>query len=206
MTEPRPTTSRAPLPAFRAAVFALVGTVLGVCAHRLVAEGPPPWRQGAAAAAVLFAVGLAGARRPRSRAAVVAACGAGQAALHLWLSTAHAHPSSPARAHHGPGAQAAWYDSSAMTAVHAASAVVVALLLHGADAVCWSPARGPTAAVDAARARTAVVGTLLGTRAAVPAVPALVRAWPGRPCLKGSVLTDVVVRRGPPRSGTAPAL
>jgi hypothetical protein len=65
MTKLRTTTHHAPLPVLRAAVFALVGTVLGVSAHHLVAEGPVPWRQSGPAAAVLFAVGLVGARRPR---------------------------------------------------------------------------------------------------------------------------------------------
>ncbi|MFH9002274.1 hypothetical protein ACH4E5_03380 [Streptomyces afghaniensis] len=68
------TTFRAPLPVFRAAVFAFVGAVLGVSAHHLIAEGPAPWRQSAAAVAVLFAVGLAGARRPRSLMSVMAVC------------------------------------------------------------------------------------------------------------------------------------
>src|SRR4051812_11054555 len=74
----RMSTRHAPLPVLRAAVFALVGTVLGVSAHHVVTEASMPWRHGAAAAAVLFAVGLVGTRRRRSTATVVAVCGAAQ--------------------------------------------------------------------------------------------------------------------------------
>ncbi|GAA2386498.1 hypothetical protein [Streptomyces coeruleofuscus] len=216
MTEPS-TTFRAPLPVFRAAVFAFVGTVLGVSAHHLVAEGPAPWRQSAAAAAVLFAVGLAGARRPRSLMSVVAVCGAAQSALHLWLATAHEHSAPatavPAHAHHGTDAHTAWHErlhgSLAMTAVHATSAVLVAVLLHQADTVCWSLARGMTAAVDAVRARMATVWTLLRERLAAARYrlpPAVIGAWLQGPPMKRAVLADVLVRRGPPRAGVSLAI
>jgi hypothetical protein len=211
MTELR-TTPRAPLPVLRAAVFALVGTVLGVSAHHLVAEGPAPWRQSTAAVALLFAVGLAGARRPRSLISVVAVCGAAQSALHLWLATAHAHSAPatamPAHAHHGADTHTAWHerlhDSLAMTAVHAASAVLVAVLLHQADTVCWSLAQGLTTAVDAVRTRMATVWMLLSERPAPVRyrLAAITRAWLQGPPLTEAVLEDVVVRRGPPRART----
>ncbi|MFD4509291.1 hypothetical protein [Streptomyces sp. NPDC058457] len=216
MTMLRPTTHHAPLPALRAVVFALVGTVLGVSAHHLVAEGPMPWRQSALAATVLFAVGLAGARRPQSLAAVVAVCGAAQAGLHLWLMAEHPDASPPTAAmpmampahmQQGADAHTAWHDqvhnSSAMTAVHAVAAVLVGVLLHRADTVCWTLARGLTTAVDTAHARVATTWTLLTGRTA-PAdtgLPALVYAWLECPLLKGEVLADVVMRRGPPRAG-----
>lgn len=215
MTELR-TTHRAPLPVLRAAVFALVGTVLGVSAHHLVAEGPAPWRQSTAAATVLFAVGLAGARRPRPLTTVVAACGAAQSGLHLWLATARAHsePSTamPAHAHHGMDSHTAWHerlhDSLAMTALHAASAVLVAVLLHQADTVCWSLARGLMAAFDVVRARLATVWTLLHGHptTAVHRLPTVVHAWLEWPPLKWTVLADVVIRRGPPQAGTSLAI
>ncbi|WP_174855562.1 hypothetical protein [Streptomyces rishiriensis] len=72
MIRPRPTTHHAPWPALRTALFASDGTILGGGAHHLVAEGPLPWRQSATATAVLFGVGLAGVRRPRSLATVAA--------------------------------------------------------------------------------------------------------------------------------------
>lgn len=205
---------RAPLPALRAAVFAVVGTVLGVSAHHLVAEGPAPWRQSVLAALVLFGVGLIGTRRPRSLATVVATCGAGQGGLHLWLMTEHADDSSASMVmsghmRHATGADQAWHEhmhnSVAMTVVHAVVAVLVAVLLHRADTVCWSLARGLTTAVEAVRARIATARALLDGRPARTglAPSALVLAWLDRPSLQQAVLVDVVVRRGPPQAGLA---
>lgn len=213
MTQPstlRTSVHRAPLPVPRAAVFAVVGTVLGVSAHHLVAEGPAPWRQSGLAALVLFGVGLLGARRPRSLATVVATCGAAQTGLHVWLMTAHAHGAAAAptamsgHLHHD--AHQAWHgrlhDSVTMTAVHVVAAVLVAVLLHRADTVCWSPARGLTTAVEAVRTRLAWVRlALAGGRPVVPWPSVLVLAWLERPPVEEAVLADVVVRRGPPRAG-----
>lgn len=221
----RPPTRHAPLPVLRAAVFAVVGTVLGASAHHVVVEGPAPWRQCAVAVAVLFAVGLVGARRPRSLATVVATCAVAQAGLHQWLMTAHPHGtapmpsmasmtsvasmSMPGHPRHGTDthAHARWHgrihDSLTMTAVHAVAAVLVAVLLHRADTVCWSLARGVTTAVEAVRARIATVRAALGNRP-VPAetgLPAPVLAWLERPPPEEAALTDVVVRRGPPQAG-----
>jgi hypothetical protein len=204
----------APLPALRAAVFAVVGTALGVSAHHLVAEGPAPWPQSLFAALVLFGVGLVGTRRPRSLATVVAACGAGQAGLHLWLMNEHADDSSASMVmsghmRHTTGAGQVWHEhvhnSVAMTAVHAVAAVLVAVLLHRADTVCWSLARGLTSAVEAARARIATVRALLDSRPIRTglAPSALALAWLDRPPPRQAVLVDVVVRRGPPRAGLA---
>ncbi|MGY1495500.1 hypothetical protein ACW4TU_02445 [Streptomyces sp. QTS52] len=205
-----PTTHSAPLPVFRAAVFAVVGTVLGVSAHHLVAEGPAPWRSSVAAAVLLFAVGLVGTRRPRSLAAVVVTSAAAQTGLHLWLSAAHSrHPAMPAtampaHAHHPMPAHGAWpeglHHSAAMTVLHAVAAVLVAVLLHRADAACWSLAHGLTGAVEAVRTRIATVRALLDGRPMPAERGARVRR-PRRtepPPLRGALLADVVVRRGPP--------
>ncbi len=208
----RTTTHHAPLPALRAAVFAVVGTVLGVSAHHLVDDGPVPWRQSATAAAVFFAVGLAGARRPRSLTAVVATCGAAQGGLHLWLLAEHADGSPtmamPSHLRHPADAHSAWHErlhaSTAMTVAHVLVALLVAVLLHRADAVCWSVARGLTTAVDLVRARIAVARSLLGERqiqAGSGMRGAVALAWLDRPPLLGAVLMDVVVRRGPPQAG-----
>lgn len=210
------TTRRAPLPALRAAVFAIVGTVLGVSAHHLVAGGPAPWRQSALAALVLFAVGLVGARRPRSLVTVVATCGTAQTGLHLWLMTAHAHGDAaapthlPGHPHHD--AHEAWqerlHDSVTMTAVHVVAAFLVAVLLHRADTVCWALAQGLTTAVEAARTRIAAIrAVLLDGRPVVPRAEAsmLVLARLELPPPERVVLADMVVRRGPPRAGFAHA-
>ncbi|MFD8309059.1 hypothetical protein ACFV29_43105 [Streptomyces sp. NPDC059690] len=215
MTKLRTTTPHAPLPVLRATVFALVGTVLGVSAHHLVAEGPMPWRQSVLAAAGLFGVGLVGTRRPRPLAAVVAVCGAAQAGLHTWLMAEHpagtASMTTPAPMHHGMDAHTAWHehahDSLAMTAVHAVAAVLVAVLLHRADVACWSLARGLTTAVNAARARVVTAWTLFSERLSPlgAGLRALVPDW-FEPPLSGALLADVVVRRGPPRAGLTRAI
>lgn len=200
------TTTRAPLPVLRAAVFAVVGTVLGVSAHHLLAEGPVPWTRGAAATAVLFAVGLLGVQRPRSLATVVACSVAGQSGLHLWLTLTAAAQHSGGHQH---GAGRAWHeqlhDSLAMTAAHALVAALVAVLLHRADAVCWSLARGVTAAIDGVRARLAAARLLLA-RPAAPrptAALAVVPAHDERPLTARPLLAHAVVRRGPPATSAA---
>lgn len=202
---PTPTT-RAPLPVLRAAVFAVVGTVLGVGAHRLLAEGPVPWSRSAAAAAVLFAVGLVGVQRPRGLATVVACSVAGQSGLHLWLTlTAAAH-------HHGghlPDGPPAWHErphgSLLMTAAHALVATLVAVLLHRADAAFWSVARGVTATREAVRALLAATRLRL-TRPAPPAPTAATVVLPEygeRPLTARPLLAHAVVRRGPPATSAA---
>lgn len=209
MHQPRPTL-RAPLPVLRATVFAVVGTVLGVTAHHLLAEGPVPWGPGAVAAGVLFALGIVGARRPRPLAVVVTCSVAGQSALHGWLAlTARGgHPTAAVAHHHGApahDAHGAWHerahDSVAMTAAHLVLAVLVAVLLHRADAACWTLARGVWAAGGAVRAHlTAAWRAVAGQLPAAPdlagsvGVPAQVR----RPPVVDLVLTHVVIRRGPP--------
>ncbi|MFF1723910.1 hypothetical protein [Streptomyces sviceus] len=200
------TTTRAPLPVLRAAVFAVVGTALGVSAHHLLAEGPVPWGRGAAATAVLFAVGLIGVQRPRSLATVVACSVAGQSGLHLWLTLTAAAHHSGGHLHDG---RSAWHErlhgSLAMTAAHSLVAVLVAVLLHRADAVCWTVARGVTAALDAVRDRLAAA-RLLFTRPPSPAPAAAVTVVPvydERPLTAWPLLAHAVVRRGPPAASAA---
>ncbi|MGX1267779.1 hypothetical protein [Streptomyces phaeoluteigriseus] len=199
------TTPCPPLPALRAAVFAVVGTVLGTGAHQLLDERPVPWAQGATAAAVLFGLGLAGARRPRRPATVVVVSVLAQSGLHQWLTyTGHPRASTAAHVHDPHGTHAFWsgrpHDSLAMTAAHALVAVGAAVLLQRADTACWALARGLTAALDAVRARL-----LLGaTRRAGPSglgVPVAVVAAEGdRLPAFGPVLAHALVRRGPPRT------
>ncbi|NGO06661.1 hypothetical protein G5C60_03010 [Streptomyces sp. HC44] len=207
------TTSRAPLPVVRAAVFAVVGTVLGVSAHHLIADGPAPWAPSATAAAALFGLGLLGTRRRRSLVTVVASSVLAQTGLHLWLTlTAHSHRAAAMTVnHHGEqtgDAHTAWHerlhDSAAMTAAHALVAVLVAILLQRADAACWSLTRGLAAALDATRARLAAAWALLTRRptaARGPGLPALVPEGAEQPPPLAPVLADVVVRRGPPPTG-----
>lgn len=213
------TSPRAPLPVLRAAVFAAVGTMLGVSAHHLLSPGPPPWAQGAAAAAVLFGLGLIGTRRPRHAATVVVWGVAGQSGLHLWLTlTVHARPGAD-EPHHGPGSaheighspgspwQERLHDSVTMTVAHTLAAVLVAILLHRADAACWTPAREVTAVFGRIRAHLTVVRTLVTGRqaaAACPEVPVLVPAERERRPAMNRILADAVTRRGPPPAAAAP--
>lgn len=192
----------APLPVLRAAVFAVVGAVLGVGAHHLASEGKVPWAQGAAVAAGLFGLGLVGVRRPRHVATVVACSVVGQSGLHLWLTlTAPARPT--ARHHHGAhlqGAHAGVYDATAMAAAHALVAVLVAVLLHRADTACWTLARGLGAVLDAARAHVAAARTLFARPGPVvrPGPPVRVPVASGWVAVTRPVLAYAVVRRGPP--------
>lgn len=208
------TTRRAPLPVLRAAVFALVGTVLGVSAHHLVAEGPTPWRESGVAVTVLFALGLVGVRRPRPVGAVVAACGVAQAGLHLWLSGTGARhrgagPALSPHAHHQARSHAAWHeqphDSMTMVALHAAAALLVGVLLHHADTACWTLASGLAAVADTVRARLTTAWALLtgAVETGEPGPPGAARIRPERSALKSAVLAHAVRRRGPPQTGPA---
>ncbi|WP_244205294.1 hypothetical protein [Streptomyces bobili] len=199
------TTPRPPLPVLRAAVFAVVGTVLGTGAHQLLAERPVPWAQGATAAAVLFGLGLAGVRRPRRSVTVVVVSVLAQSGLHQWLTRTGHPPVSPAA--HVHDIHAAWsdrlHDSLAMTAAHALVAVVAAVLLHRADTACWALARGLTAALDAVRARLRL-GAM--RHAGSPGLGGPVAVAPpegDRLPAFGPLLAYELVRRGPPRARSA---
>lgn len=203
----RPTPHRpAPAPVLRAAVFAVVGAVLGVSAHHLSAEGAVPWAQGSAVAAGLFGLGLVGVRRPRHVGTVVACSVVGQSGLHLWLTlTAHTRPPAPHHGTHMRGAHAGTYDSTAMAAAHALVAVLVAVLLHRADAACWTLAHSLTAVLDAARAHVAAARRLFTRPRSTVRLGPPVRVPVADTCATatGPVLAYAVVRRGPPPSRSA---
>ncbi|WP_327660549.1 hypothetical protein [Streptomyces sp. NBC_00498] len=211
-----------PPPVPRAAVFAVVSTVLGVSAHHLMAEGPVPWAQSGVAAVVLFAVallGLIGAQRARPLPRVVAFVAAAQGALHLWLTVSAPHAPAaaahPMGSHHAHGAHATWHEhlaggdgpfgaSIGMTVAHALAALAVAVLMQRADAACWTLARGFGTATDALRARIGapwalLAGAVTARRRLRPSV--LVPVCAARPPPRRPVLADVVVRRGPPSPG-----
>ncbi|RKN10118.1 hypothetical protein D7319_10145 [Streptomyces radicis] len=94
------------------------------------------------------------------------------------------------------------HDSLTATAVHAGAAVLIAVLLHRADAVRAGVVSGPSgllglvrAAIDRVRALWAAVGERASTvlpRQPSPGVRRVVRPPPQR-----VVLANVVVRRGP---------
>jgi hypothetical protein len=198
----------APLPLLRAAVFAVVGAVLGVGAHHLAAEGKVPWAQGAAVAAGLFGLGLVGVRRPRHVGTVVACSVVGQSGLHLWLTLTGPVQPPPTRHHHGAhlaDAHAGAYDATAMAVAHALVAVLVAVLLHRADTACWTLARGLGAVLDAARAHVAAARALFARPGPVvrPGPPVRVPVASGWVAVSCPVLAYAVLRRGPPPAGSA---
>ncbi|UUU21907.1 hypothetical protein [Streptomyces sp. DSM 40750] len=206
------TTHRAPLPVLRAAVFSVVGTVVGVSAHHLLAQGPVPWAPCSVAAAALFGLGLVGTRRPRQPATVMTSSVVAQSGLHLWLSFTARTPHATAEAsghQHGQAhsVHAAWHerlhDSLAMTVAHALVAVFVALLLHQADAACWAVAlaRGATATVDTVRATLTAAWTVIAGRPRKPEGLGLTLVLPVEgepPAPMAPALAHAVVRRGPP--------
>lgn len=201
-TDPRP-----PLPVVRAAVFALVGGVLGLTAHRLAAGEDAGWSASAPAAAVLFTVGLVHLRRPRGLPHAVAVTSLTQAALHEWFmltgpgAAGHALHSRPGGSSGSlGGGHGSVLDPAAMTGAHAVAAVLVAVLLHGAEAACQPPPHAMAAVLARVRKPIHAVRSLLSA----PPVPACPGAAPYPPRESGrrtdaeELLTGVVVRRGPP--------
>ncbi|WP_314201452.1 hypothetical protein [Streptomyces justiciae] len=188
----------APLPVLRAAVFAVVGAVLGVSAHHLFGAESVPWAQASTVAGGLFALGLVGVRRPRHVGTVVVFSVAGQSGLHLWLTLTTHTPQAHDHVHHaGPAmGHERLHDSVAMTVAHALVAVLVAVLLHRADAACWTLARG----AGAVRAQVAAVRALFTRPRVTGLLDVLVpmRAEGAQPAFAGTVLAHAVVRRGPP--------
>ena len=198
----------------RSGLFAVLGTVLATFGHHAIAEGTVPWRLVGASIVAQFAAVWPLARRRYTPAATVTCTLTMQGALHLAMSYADGDRPAPAgmaghAMHAGHRAVAlgdghAWHHAgTAMTTVHVVAALVVAWLLHRADARI-------TAALGA-------LGTL--ARAAVAALsqvlPRPVRgtgrrvfAHPGRRLGASfevaapawdDVLEHAVVRRGPPR-------
>ncbi|MCH6161385.1 hypothetical protein [Streptomyces marispadix] len=208
----------APPAAVRAGLFALVGLALGVASHRLLSGQTVSWPRVVAAGGLLFAVGLFGARRPRSLTVVTVACLTAQAVLHEVLGGLHVtHPAPVASArghgHHSASAadgggllagHEAWHvriqHSAAMTVAHVLVALVIAVVMHRADVVCWSVADGGAGAValvvaGIGRMFSAWAWTSAGCRPEPAPRPGMSRE---RSTAKPSLLADVVVRRGPP--------
>lgn len=196
----------------RAGLFAVLGTVLAAFGHHAIAEGAVPWRLVAAAMVGQFAAVWPLARRRYTPAATVAFTLAIQGVLHLGLSNADgdtqaAVPGHAVHAGHGTAAVGdghAWHHAgTAMTAVHAGAALVVAWLLHRADArmtvalgMLRTLARAAVATLAQVLPRpvrdTGRVPFGLPDRRPGASFGAAVPAW-------DDVLEHAVVRRGPPR-------
>lgn len=151
---------------------------LAVAAHAAAGGGLPSTGLTVVGTALLGGAGVALADRRRGPLAILAALGAGQLGMHVVLGLGHAHQ---------PGAGHA--DPVAMTALHAAAVLVVAMLLAGAE--------------NAAFAVAAVLGWLLGGPLRVsgpaPAAAPVLAVLPAAPSLVTSILLRRVHgRRGPP--------
>ncbi|MGW6746283.1 hypothetical protein ACWGDX_37060 [Streptomyces sp. NPDC055025] len=240
--------SRAPVALARAAVFTVTGVVLAVTGHHVVSGDPVPWRAVPPAAAALFLLALPAVTTPRPRRrpsprsrsrswplslpVVIAATGAAQLALHLWLARAAARttpgPHSTSGSQGTPGAYAAYHGSIghgavghgaahgthemwhaerhglAMTAAHILAALLVAWCLQRADAACLAVGERLGGVLGDMFVRLV---RRVPTRL-FPSVPRVLRAVgtraqpPPRDC---PVLAHAVVRRGPPAE-PAPAL
>ncbi|MEU0651514.1 hypothetical protein ABZ485_04605 [Streptomyces albogriseolus] len=204
----------------RAGLFAVLGTVLATFGHHAITEGTVPWRLVGAAIVAQFAAVWPLARRHYTPAATVACTLATQGVLHLALSYADGDTPTASGAGHamhaGHGTAAiedghAWHHAgTAMTTVHVVAALVVAWLLHRADARI-------TAALGAlgtlARAAVAALSQVLpqlvsGTGRMVFELPdrRLGASFEMGAPAWDDVLEHAVVRRGPPRWEYVPSV
>ncbi|MEW2571244.1 hypothetical protein [Streptomyces sp. NPDC047070] len=201
----------------RAMAFALVGGVLAAVGHHAVDGGQVPWRFVAALAVAQF-VAVRPLVRRRPGLLTVAGCTlAAQGAMHLALGTmagghgGAGHTGTEHMAHTGRSAMAAsggghpWqHEAGAMTAAHVCAALLVAWLLHRADAAVGAAlVTGRTLRALA----TVVLSRLLptGTAAAQEPPPAPPTRFPDRPAGTRTVtLEHTLVRRGPPGRTSVP--
>ncbi|WP_349294273.1 DUF1775 domain-containing protein [Streptomyces sp. LRE541] len=211
--------------AVRAVTFALVGSVLAAVGHHAVDGGQVPWRLVAALAVAQSAVVRPLARRRPGLRTVVGCTLAAQGAMHLALGevagvtrtgTGHAgtgHLGAGHTAHAGHFAMAtgdggpAWqHAAGAMTAAHVCAALLVAWLLHRADAAV-------TAVLLTGRTLRALAAAVLsrflpgGGPAAAHEPPTVPLAGPcdGPTGTHTTTLEHTLVRRGPPGTYARPA-
>ncbi|MFD0308693.1 hypothetical protein [Streptomyces sp. NPDC127119] len=192
--------------------FALVGSVLAAVGHHAVDGGQVPWRFVAALAVAQFVAVRPLARRRPGLLAVAGCTLAAQGAMHLALSTVAGgghrgtgHTGTEHMAHAGRSAMAAgggghaWqHAAGAMTAAHVCAALLVAWLLHRADAAV-------AAVLVAGRTLRALAVSLLSRL--LPAGGAAVHEPPPAPPTRSldrpagprtATLEHTLVRRGPP--------
>ncbi len=194
----------------RAGLFAVLGTVLATFGHYAVAESTVPWRLAGGVTAAQFAVIWPLARRRYTPVATAALTLTTQGVLHLVLSAADGHPRAPLPGHiihaghsdHVDGHS--WHHAgAAMTTAHVVAALIVAWLLHRADAR-MSAALSTLGTLT--RAAVAALAQVLPrpVRDTGPSVFALPGHGPARTRATAQsgddALEYTVVRRGPPRT------
>ncbi|MEW1722945.1 hypothetical protein [Streptomyces sp. NPDC093109] len=207
---PKPVTG-APAAAARAGVFSVVSTGLALTGHHVASGHPVPWPNAGTALVLLFLLTIPAARGPRSVPTLMAATGAAQAALHLWLTRAVGHsaptPHPMDRHDTSRGVHDAWHAGHhgvSMTAAHIAAAALVAWCLQRADTACLALGK------LGERAGKVIADLLVRPIPAVPllAPPRVLRPAGERtpaPPYNSLVLAHAVVRRGPP-AGPVPAV
>ncbi|MGC4971677.1 hypothetical protein ACLQ2D_02060 [Streptomyces sp. DT199] len=198
----------------RAALFALVGSVLAALGHHAVAEGAVPWRLVTAFALAQFAIVWPLARRRLSLPVVIVCTLVAQFALHLALmrvDSTHLQAAPSANMGGGHATMAlgdghAWHHAStAMTTAHLAAALVATWLLQRADAAV-------AAALITARAvrrlAEAIVSWTMTSLAAGATPRPLVLGPIGRfeppAAARTRTLEHALVRRGPPGHALIP--
>ncbi|GHA19372.1 hypothetical protein GCM10010372_18820 [Streptomyces tauricus] len=205
--------------AVRAVTFALVGSVLAAVGHHAVDGGQVPWRFAAALAVAQFAAVRPLARRRPGLRTVVGCTLAAQGAMHLALGevagvtrtgtghTGTAHLGGAGHTAHaghfamatGDGGPAWQHAAGAMTAVHVCAALLVAWLLHRADAAV-------TAVLLTGRTLRALAAAVLSrllpgggpTAAHEPPPVPLTGPCDGPTGTRTTTLEHTLVRRGPP--------
>ncbi|MET9103700.1 hypothetical protein [Streptomyces antibioticus] len=196
----------------RASLFAVLGTLLATFGHHAIAEGTVPWRLVGVSILAQFAAVWPLARRRYTPAATIGFTLAAQGVLHLALSYVDGDTPAGTAGHamhagHSTdvaGDGHAWHHAgAAMTTVHVVAALVVAWLLHRADARMTAAlgmlrmlARAAVAALVQVLPRpvrdTGRMFVMLPDRRPGASFEVAAQAW-------DDVLEHAVVRRGPPR-------
>jgi hypothetical protein len=189
--------SALPLAVARAGMFSVVSTVLAIATYHFVFGSMPSWGTQALAVAGLFGAALPRAAHPASVGRWLTVVIVGQAVAVWWFHQT------------GSGLASAARDGWFIIPVHARSSLLVAQLvltllmacmLHSADAACRRLLRNAVRELQAARAS---LWRLL-CPAFVPYAPVLPQAHtprssgPARASPLCVLLADAVVRRGPP--------
>ncbi|MFE3720199.1 hypothetical protein [Streptomyces cyaneofuscatus] len=194
--------------AVRALVFAATSTALALCAHHLSSgQAVPGWSVPLAAGALFllalpvawFGGALPVARRGGALPVVLAATGAGQAALHqLFAAVQNGTAAATHRHGTGPDVHQAWHADHrlavVMTAGHTVAALLVGWCMQRADASCRTVARRLDHTLDRWLRGPAPAGPFPGRRPRTGPP----RAWSPPSPYNRTALNHMVVRRGPP--------
>ncbi len=218
--------SFAPLRATRAAIFAAMCVALGAVGHSYMSGTDIPFYGLLGAFAVTLGLAWLAAGRRRGPVGIAVAVLAVQGVLHLVFSGSQAAKTATGPAamqhHHMPAAgvgrsaaEAPGVADMAGMAGHGGAGMIAAHVLAGLLCAAWL-ARGEAAvfrlarvlgaaALHAARPLARALDLVRARVAAAPAPPASGARHPRRRVrrLRGAVHAHAVVRRGPPRNGSA---